>query len=149
METQDENFKESLKQVEVTKVVEHIGDYLSEVTSQVLWLMDAIPDFGDESLDKLEEKLTNEWGDSPIFEDVRDRIIAAINSYRQDKILKELDEKFKQLKKLELDYMALDKNCEILFDKLTDENFRALDTYKYYSRFVDEIHDCYRCETSR
>lgn len=67
---------------EVAEVVEHIGDYLSEVTSQVLWLMDAIPGLNSESLDKLEEQLTKDWDDSPIFENVRDHIMATVNSYR-------------------------------------------------------------------
>lgn len=66
-----------------------------------------------------------------------------INSYRQNKILKELDEKFKQLQTIESDYNVLDNDCRILFDKLTKKNFDTLDTRKYRSRFVDEIYDYY------
>lgn len=135
--------------LEVAEVVEHIGDYLSEVTSQVLWLMDAIPGLDSESLDKLEEQLTKDWDDSPIFENARDHIMATVNSYRQDKILKELEEKFEQLKNLESDYSILSKDCEILFNKLTKENFNTLDPYKYHSRFVDEVYECYNYEISR
>lgn len=130
-------------ELEVTKVVEHIGDYLSEVTSQVLWLMDIIPSLNNESLDKLEEQLTKDWDDSPIFEDVRGHIMATVNSYRQDMVLKELDEKFKQLQALESDYYVLDNDCRILFDKLTRKNFEALNTSEYRCRFIDEIHDYY------
>lgn len=48
--------------LEVAEVVEHIGDHLSEVTNHVLWLMDVIPNLSNESLDKLEEQLTKDWG---------------------------------------------------------------------------------------
>lgn len=133
----------------VAKVVEHIGDYLSEVTSQVLWLMDTIPGLSDEHLDKLETQLTKDWDDSPIFEDVRDHIMAVVNSYRQDKILKELNEKFEQLKKLDADYSVLYDDCRISFNKLTKKNFKALDPYKYHSRFVDEVYECYSSEINR
>ena len=129
--------------LEVAEVVEHIGDHLSEVTNLVLRLMDTIPDLDSESLDKLEEQLTKDWDDSPIFEHVRDHIIAVIDSYHQDRVLKQLEEKFEQLKNLESDYSVLNKDCEILFKKLTKENFDTLDTYKYHSRFVDEIYDYY------
>lgn len=129
--------------LEVAKVVEHIGDYLSEVTSQVLWLMDTISSLDDETLNKLEEQLTKDWDDSPIFENARDFIMATVNSYRQDKILKELDKKFKQLQAIESDYYVLDNDCRILFDKLTRKNFEALNTREYRCRFIDEIHDYY------
>lgn len=127
--------------LEVAEVVEHIGDYLSEVTGQVLWLMDAIPDLDSESLDKLEEQLTKDWDDSPIFENARDHIMATVNSYRQDKILKELDEKFEQLKAMESDYEVLRYNCIDLLGKLTDKSFKAIDTNKYRSSFVDGLLD--------
>lgn len=135
--------------LEVAEVVEHIGDHLSEVTNQVLRLMDAIPGLDSESLDKLEEQLTKDWDDSPIFEDVRDHIMAVIDSYHQDRVLKELDEKFKQLKAMESDYSVLARDCEILFKKLTKENFKAMDPYKYHSKFVDEVYECYNYEISR
>jgi hypothetical protein len=135
--------------LEVAEVVEHIGDYLSEVTSQVLWLMDAIPGLDNELLDKLEEQLTKDWDDSPIFENVRDHIMAVIDSYHQSRVLKQLDEKFKQLKNLESDYNVLNKDCEILFKKLTKENFNTLDPHKYHSRFVDEAYEYYNYESSR
>lgn len=151
--------KESLEQagvpstevttLEVAKVVEHIGDYLSVVTDRVLWLMDAIPGLDSESLDKLEEQLTKDWDDSPIFEDVRDHIMAVIGSYHQSRVLKRLEEKFEQLKNLESDYSVLSKDCEILFNKLTKENFNMLNPYKYHSRFVDEVYECYNYEISR
>lgn len=105
--------------------------------------MDTIPSLSDELLDKLEEQLTNEWDDSPIFEHARDFIMATVNSYRQDRILKELDKKFRQLQAIESDYYALDKDCRILFDKLTRKNFEALNTREYRCRFIDEIHDYY------
>lgn len=129
--------------LEVAEVVEHIGDYLSEVTSQVLWLMDVIPGLNNEALDKLEEQLAKDWDDSPIFEHVHDHIMATVNSYRQDKILKELDEKFKRLKALEFDYNTLNSDCEALFSKLTKKNFQAMDTNKYHSKFVDEAYEYY------
>lgn len=130
--------------IEVAKVVEHIGDYLSEVTSQVLWLMDVIPSLNDEALDKLEEQLTKDWDDSPIFENVRDYIMATINSYHQNRVLKQLNEKFEQLKTMDSDYSVLARDCEILFNKLTKKSFDALDPYKYHSRFVDEVYELYR-----
>lgn len=58
-------------------------------------------------------------------------------------ILKQLDEKFEQLKKLDEIYAVLDNDCRILFDKLTKKNFNTLDPYKYHSRFVDEVYECY------
>ncbi len=137
------------KLLKQSEVVDCINNHLSEITSQVLWLMDTIPSLNDETLNKLEEKLTNEWDDSPIFENVRDHIMATVNSYRQDKILKELDEKFKQLKKLGEDYAVLSNDCVILFNKLTKENFDALNPYEYHSRFVDEVYECYDYEISR
>lgn len=135
--------------LEVAEVVEHIGDHLSEVTNQALRLMDAIPDLDSESLDKLEEQLIKDWDDSPIFENVRGHIMAVIDSYHQDGVLKQLEEKFEQLKNLEFDYRVLNKDCEILFKKLTKENFNTLDPYKYHSKFVDEVYECYNYEISR
>lgn len=132
--------EELLKQSEV---VDCINNHLSEATNKVLQLMDTIPSLSDELLDKLEEQLTNEWNDSPIFEHARDFIMATVNSYRQDRILKELDEKFRQLQAIESDYNILDKDCRILFDKLTRKSFEALNTREYRCRFIDEIYDYY------
>lgn len=132
--------EELLKQSEV---VDCINNHLSEATNKVLQLMDTIPSLSDELLDKLEEQLTNEWDDSPIFEHARDFIMATVNSYRQDRILKELDEKFRQLQAIESDYNILDKDCRILFDKLTRKSFEALNTREYRCRFIDEIYDYY------
>ena len=129
--------------LEVTDVVKCIDDHLSEVTNKVLWLMDAIPSLDNEALDKLEEQLTNEWDDSPIFEHVRDHIMATVDSYRQDKVLKELDEKFEQLKAMEPDYNILRDGCITLLNKLTKKNFKAMDTRKYRSHFVDDLLDYY------
>lgn len=129
--------------LEVAEVVEHIGDHLSEVTNQVLRLMNAIPGLDSESLDKLEEQLTKDWDDSPIFEDVRDHIMAVIDSYHQSRVLKQLEEKLEQLKNLESDYTVLRNGCLELLGKLNDESLRTISHERYRTVFVDNVLDEY------
>lgn len=129
--------------LEVAEVVEHIGDYLSEVTNRVLWLMDKIPGLDSESLDKLEEQLTKDWGDSPIFENVRGHIMATVNSYHQSRVLEQLEEKFEQLKNLESDYAVLRNGCLELLGKLNGESLRTISHERYRTVFVDNVLDEY------
>lgn len=129
--------------LEVAEVVEHIGDYLSEVTGQVLWLMEVIPNLDSESLDKLEEQLTKDWDDSSIFEHVRDRIMAAIYGYHQDRVLKRLEEKFEQLKNLESNYAVLRDSCLEVLSKLNDKSLITISRERYRTVFVDNVLDEY------
>jgi hypothetical protein len=129
--------------LEVAEVVKCIDSHLSEVTNKVLWLMGAILGLDNESLDKLEEQLTNEWDDTPIFEHVRGHIMAVIDSYHQDRVLKQLDEKFKQLKNLESDYTVLRNGCLELLGRLNNESLRTISNERYHSVFVNNILDEY------